>query len=93
MGIKKHLNSFKVENDQLMYITDMSKKRVVTSPAERVKLIRDAHIHGGITGYGIHFDHHTYSNKSTIILCLLVSSADNICKLFGSRSGPTKCRA
>ena len=57
MGIKKHLNSFKVENDQLMYITDMSKKRVVTSPAERVKLIRDAHTHGGITAYySIHFD-------------------------------------
>ena len=79
MGIKKHLNSFKVENDQLMYITDMSKKRVVTSPAERVKLIRDAHIHGGITGYDIHFDYHTYSNKSTSILCQLVSSANNLC--------------
>ena len=24
-------------------------------------------------------------------LCLLVSSADNLCKQFGSRSGPTEC--
>ena len=29
----------------------------------------------------------------TLALCLLVSSADNLCKQFGSRSGPTKCRA
>ena len=26
-------------------------------------------------------------------LCLLASSADNICKQFGPRSGPTKCRS
>ena len=28
-----------------------------------------------------------------ITLCLLVSSADNFCKKFGPRPGPTKCRA
>ena len=28
-----------------------------------------------------------------LTLCLLVSSADNLCKQFGPRSGPTKCRA
>ena len=28
-----------------------------------------------------------------ITLCLLVSSADNFCKQFGPRSGPTKCWA
>ena len=32
-------------------------------------------------------------NKSTLILWLLVSSADNFYKLFGSRSGQTRCRA
>ena len=26
-------------------------------------------------------------------LCLQVLSADNLCRLFGPRSGPTKCRA
>ena len=26
-------------------------------------------------------------------LCLLMSSADNLCKQFGPRPGPTKCRA
>ena len=26
-------------------------------------------------------------------LCLLVSSAGNLCKQFGPRSGPTKCQA
>ena len=31
--------------------------------------------------------------RSYITLCLLVSSTDNICKQFGLRSGPTKCRA
>ena len=28
-----------------------------------------------------------------LTLCLQVSSADNLCKHFGPRSGPTKCRA
>ena len=28
-----------------------------------------------------------------ITLCMTVSSADNICKQFGSTSGPTFCRA
>ena len=28
-----------------------------------------------------------------LALCLLVSSADDLCKQFGPRSGPTKCRA
>ena len=32
--------------------------------------------------------------KNTILtLCLLVSSADSLCKQFGPRSGPTKCPA
>ena len=47
-GIRKQLNSFKIEGDQLMFITDMKKKKVVISPAERVKLIEEAHIEGGI---------------------------------------------
>ena len=29
----------------------------------------------------------------SLTLCLLVSSADNLCKQFGTRSGLTKCRA
>ena len=29
----------------------------------------------------------------TLYLHVLVSSADNFCKQFGPRSGPTKCRA
>ena len=28
-----------------------------------------------------------------LILCLPVSSADNLCKKYGPKSGPTKCRA
>ena len=31
--------------------------------------------------------------KVSLTLCLLVSSADNYCKHFGPRSGPTKRRA
>ena len=46
-GIKKYLNSFKIEGDQLIYVTDMKKKRVVTSAAERVKLIAKAHLESG----------------------------------------------
>ena len=45
-----------------------------------------------------------YNNGSLIIrfvlmvpksltLCLLVTSGDSLCKQFGPRSGPTKCRA
>ena len=30
---------------------------------------------------------------SDLTQCLLVSSADSLCKQFGPRSGPTKCRA
>ena len=33
------------------------------------------------------------SNQTNKTLCLLVSSADNLFKQFGTRSGPTKCRA
>ena len=33
------------------------------------------------------------TNFIYLTLCLLVSSADNLCKQFGPRSGPTKCRA
>ena len=33
------------------------------------------------------------NQMTTLILCLLVSSADNLCKQFGSRSGPTKRRS
>ena len=33
------------------------------------------------------------SCTGSLILYLLVSSVDNLCKQFGSRSGPTKCRA
>ena len=33
----------------------------------------------------LHFD--------SLTLYLLVSSADNFCKQFGPRSGPTKCQA
>ena len=46
-GIKKYLNSFKIEGDQLVYVTDMKKKRVVISAAERVKLIAKAHLDSG----------------------------------------------
>ena len=28
-----------------------------------------------------------------LTLCTLMSSVDNLCKLFGSRSGPTLCQA
>ena len=31
--------------------------------------------------------------RCILILNLLVASADNLCKQFGSRSGPTECRA
>ena len=30
---------------------------------------------------------------STLTLCIPLPSADNVCKQFGHRSGPTKCRA
>ena len=33
------------------------------------------------------------SMVSILTLYLLMSSADNFCKQFGPRSGPTKCRA
>ena len=33
------------------------------------------------------------NNNCELTLCLLVLSADNFCKQFGTRSGPTKCRA
>ena len=47
---------------------------------------------GVFTGCSVHF-----CSYSCIVLnvtpCLLLSSADNLCKQFGSRSGPTKCWA
>ena len=33
------------------------------------------------------------SHKVSITHCLPLSSADDFCKQFGPRSGPTKCRA
>ena len=44
------------------------------------------------------FEMHTNNGKPFLVffrstLYLLVSSADNLCKQFGPRSGPTKCRA
>ena len=34
-----------------------------------------------------------YTRTNHLILCLLVTSADYICKQFGPRSGPTQCQA
>ena len=34
-----------------------------------------------------------YNRYELLTLCLLVSPADNLCKQFGPRSGPTKCQA
>ena len=34
-----------------------------------------------------------WKTTPTLTLCLQVSSADSLCKQFGPRSGPTKCRA
>ena len=33
------------------------------------------------------------TEERVLALCVLGSSADNLCKQFGSRSGPTKCQA
>ena len=38
-------------------------------------------------------DFEAFHRKSALTLCLIVSSADNLCKQFGLRSAMAECRA